>query len=154
MIFLVCRCGVQNLGALPTPLRCSNLLDLPRLLLRRTPPHPDRPKWGFTRQPENSKRVHLRVPAFNHTTNPRNDLQEGKKRHENGCERRKKKREILGPSQPFGTPAFGDPPRDCRTALLFWVVVCAVLLLILLRCCFSCRCFLPSTRIPSHFCSV
>ena len=33
-------------------------------------------RWGFTRQPENSKRAHLRVPAFKNTTKiPREDPQ-------------------------------------------------------------------------------
>ena len=69
--------------------------------LPRTPPLPDRPspgppkislffvlspapglgRRGFTRQPENSKRAHLRVPAFRNTTKiQREDTQRGKKR--------------------------------------------------------------------------
>ena len=53
---------------------------------------------GFTRQPENSKRAHLRVPALQtppkfHEKTPR----EREKKSEDGGKRVKKKREILGP---------------------------------------------------------
>ena len=64
---------------------------------------------GFTRQPESSKRAHLRAPAlqtppkFNEKTSQR-----GKKRT-NFAAGGKKKREILGPP-PFGAPPFGAPP--------------------------------------------
>ena len=61
---------------------------------------------GFTRQPENSKRAHLRVLALQtppkfHEKTPR----EREKKNENGSGRGKK-REILGPP-PFGAPPFG-----------------------------------------------
>ena len=99
---------VQSLGAPPTPLRRT-----PPRLHRPPPdpppPDPSLPKWGFTRQPENSKRAHLRVPAFNHTTKiPRNDPQERKRKNENCGGRGKKKRENLG-LPPFGAPTFGAP---------------------------------------------
>ena len=53
---------------------------------------------GFTRQPENSKRAHLRVPALQtppkfHEKTPR----EREKKSDDGGRRVKKKREILGP---------------------------------------------------------
>ena len=59
---------------------------------------------GFTRQPENSKRAHLRVPAFKNTTKiPREDPQREKK-SENGSGRRKKGRN-------FGRSSGGGPRR-------------------------------------------
>ena len=60
---------------------------------------------GFTRQPENYKRAHLRVPAFNHTTKiQRNDPQE----NENCGGRGKKKARNFGRSG-GGGPADGEP---------------------------------------------
>ena len=51
---------------------------------------------GFTRQPENSKRAYLRVPAFKNTTKiQREDPREREKERKWGRER-EKKREILG----------------------------------------------------------
>ena len=68
-----------------------------------------KPRRGFTRQPENSARAHLRVPALQtppkfHEKNP--------KRGKKGMilwREREKKREILG-LPPFGAPPFGVPP--------------------------------------------
>ena len=101
------------------------------------------PKWGFTRQPENSKRGNLRVPTFNNTTKiPRNHPKKG--RENVNCGGRGNKSAKFGPltlrgppfgAPAFGTPAFGDPPRVSLppdSPHCFWVVVCAVLLLILL----------------------
>ena len=100
---------------------------------------PDRAAGARTRQPENSKRAHLRVPALQ--TPPKfheKDKREGKK-NKNCGRRGKKKREILGPhpsglhpsglhpsglhpsglhplgaptlrAPPFGAPPFGVPP--------------------------------------------
>ena len=47
---------------------------------------------GFTRQPENSKRAHPRVPALQTTTNPRKDLQrERERKKKRNCGGRGKK---------------------------------------------------------------
>ena len=64
---------------------------------------------GFTRQPENSKRAHLRVPALQtppnfHEKTPR----EREKERKWGREREKKARN-------FGPPAFGPPPFEPPT---------------------------------------
>ena len=61
---------------------------------------------GFT--PENSKRAHLRVPAFSHTTkSPRNDPQERKKEWTLWRESEKKTRNFGPP--PFGVPTLRGP---------------------------------------------
>ena len=134
--FVAC---VLNLGALPTL--------LPRTALSRFHPlPPDRPKWGFTRQPENSKCAHLTARRFR--TPP--------KFHETTPKRRKKERNTSGKEKAkFGLPTLQGPPtlRDPPRPLLRWTaltvsVVCAVLFLILLRCCFSCCCFWAADRRP------
>ncbi len=59
----------------------------------RVKPRRPQSRRGFTRQPENSKRAHLRVPAFNHTTKiPREDTQRDTKRAKWWREREKKAR--------------------------------------------------------------
>ena len=64
-----------------------------------------RGRRGFTRQPENSKRAHSRVPALQTPPKfPREDTQRDRK-SENGAGVGKK-REMLGPP-PFGAPPFG-----------------------------------------------
>ena len=60
------------------------------------------------RQPENSKRAHLRVLAFKNTTNNEKTPRETQKERNDGG-KGKKKREILGPP-PLGPPPFGAPP--------------------------------------------
>ena len=81
---------------------------------------------GFTRQPENSKRAHLWVPAFKNITKiQREDTQERGKKTENGCGRGKKKRAKCWASHPSGPtlrgPPFGatlrGPPFGCPPLL-------------------------------------
>ena len=111
-------------------------------------------RWSFTRQPENSKRAHLRVPAFNHTTKiPRKMTPKKRRKNENSGWREKCAK--FGPPTlraphpsgppPFGAPTLrgphpsghqpsghqpsGPPPRDPPppdSPHCFWVVVCAV----------------------------
>ena len=79
-------------------------------LSRETPvAPPDRAAGARTRQPENSKRAQLRVPALQtppkfHERTPR----EGKKNENCGGRREKKARNFVPP--PFGAPPFGAPP--------------------------------------------
>ena len=74
-----------------------------------------RGRRGFTQQPENSKRAHLRPRRFKtppkfHEKTPRETQKE-----RNGGKKGKKKREILGPPpsgpHPFGAPPFRTPPH-------------------------------------------
>ena len=65
-------------------------------------------RWGFTRQPENSKRAHLRALPLQNTKIPRTDPKRGKKGRKNGGGRGKKN-EILG-FPPCGKPPFGLHP--------------------------------------------
>ena len=61
---------------------------------------------SVTRHPENSKRAHLRAPAFENTTKiPREDTQRDTKRAKMGAGE-EKKREILGP-HPLGPHPLG-----------------------------------------------
>ena len=75
----------------------------------RVKPRRLRGRRGFTRQPENSKREHMRVLALQtppkfHEKTPRETQKRAKWWRE-----REKKRKILG-STPFGAPPFGAPP--------------------------------------------
>ena len=87
---------------------CGCGFGLRRTALRRTAWRL-RGRRGFTQQPENSKRAHLRpwrfkTPPKFHEKTPRETQKE-----RNGGGRGKKKREILG-LPPFGAPPFGAPP--------------------------------------------
>ena len=67
--------------------------------------------WGrrsFTRQPENSKRAHLRSPRFKHHQNSTRRPRRERKKTKMGAGDEKKKREILG-SPPFGAHPSGRP---------------------------------------------
>ena len=72
---------------------------------------PDRAAGARTRQPENSKRAHFRVPAFKNTNKiPRKDPK--REKEERKLWREEKKREILGgPAE--GCPAEGCPAEGC-----------------------------------------
>ena len=63
---------------------------------RKTKKRKARTIWPTPRQPENSKRAHLRVPAFKNTTKIQREDPQREKKSENGGGRGKKKREILG----------------------------------------------------------
>ena len=93
---------------------------------------PDRAAEARTRQPENSKRAHLSVPALQ--TPPKFNEKTPRERRKNEISggREQKKSEILGlqlfgphpsgphhPSgpQPFGPPPFGPPPPTLRAPL-------------------------------------
>ena len=109
---------------------------------------PDRAAGARTRQPENSKRAHLSVPALQ--TPPKfheKDQQESEKRKKN-CGGREKKARNFGPP-PFGPPPFGKPfghgrlwpnrlwPNRLR---LVFVCVCVCLCVCLCVCVFVCVC--------------
>ncbi len=74
--------------------------------------------WGFTRQPENSKRTLEGPHASNTTKIPEENPQRKRKKNEfwGGGERRKKKREILGPHcsgpHPSGPHPSGRHPSE------------------------------------------
>ena len=67
-------------------------------------------RWGFTQQPENSKRAHLTAPALPNTTKiPREDPQRDTKRAKRWWETEKKARNF-GPSHPPGPHPPGPHP--------------------------------------------
>ena len=71
--------------------------------LRRTPPLRGTLRWGFTQQPENSKREHFRVSALKHHRNStKRPLREGKKSAKCWA-----LPPLRGP--PFGAPTFEAP---------------------------------------------
>ena len=75
---------------------------------------PGGPVWwgrrGFTRQPENSRRAHLRVPAFKNTTKiQREDLSQRKERMKFPAGERKKSAKFWA-RPPFRAPPFGPHP--------------------------------------------
>ena len=83
----------------------QSFLDLPQPSAQDRPPQdsppPDSPKFRSfffpTRQPENSKRAHLRAPAFtkHHQNSTKRPPREGRKK--NNCGGRVKKSEIFEP---------------------------------------------------------
>ena len=90
----------------------------------RVTPRRLRGRQGFTRQPENSKRAHMSVPAFQTPSKFHEKTPSERRNNEISGGREKKKREILG-SPPFGPPPcglpfcgpppFGPPPPSAPT---------------------------------------
>ena len=76
---------------------------------RVEPGGPTRPgRRGFTRQPENSKRAHLSVPALQTPPKFHEKRPTERRKNEISGGREQKKREILGP-HPFGPPPLRAP---------------------------------------------
>ena len=79
------------------------------------PGGPTRPgRRGFTRQPENSKRAHLSVPALQTPPKFHEKTPEREEQMYISCGREKKKREILGPP-PFRPPTLRAPTLRAPT---------------------------------------
>ena len=140
---VVCRCGV-----------CSKFSWVPSggPLPRLHPPPPDRPKWGFTRQPKNSKRAHLRVPTFREKKRMKTVVGEGKKARNFGPPtlRSPTHRDTSLPKPSAGPPSAGQPSLFLGCCLCCFAPDSAALLLFLLLLLGR----QPSTPLSSHLCSV
>ena len=115
------------------------------------PPSAGPPKMGLHTTAPELQTCTFEGPGFQshhqfHETTPKRG-----RKNENSGGRVKKKREILGPPLPFGTPAFGNtslrgPSAGPDSSHCFWVVCVLFLLLFFGR--------RPSTPLLSHLCSV